>query len=351
MSSIKRGNRAVDIGATLSLKNLDSQAAPRSESPRTAVGELLGERRQYLEQDNARLTSRVADLESEVKQWSEALPVVQLDPKLVEPSRFANRLEESFASKDFSLFKDEIVAAGGNVQPIKVAAIPGTNPQRYSIIYGHRRHRACLESSLPVNAIIENLDDRSQFVEMDRENRGRRDLSPFEQGIWYLRAVTPVTQLTPTGDAGWAIFSSKYELANALGLDRGNVTKACQIAELPSVVLDAFPSRNEIQFNWATALHREITTSKAEVIARANDVLRKRNQGEGFSSKDVFLALTTTESTAQEIGPSVVEIVSRSGAKAAKVIRDKQGRTRIEFTETLDEKYADKIIEFLGKLL
>ena len=35
----------------------------------------------------------------------------------------------------------------------------------------------------------------------------------------------------------------------------------------------------------------------------------------------------------------------------AKVIRDKHGRTRIEFAETLDEKYADKIIEFLGKLL
>lgn len=351
MSSIRRGNRAVDIGATLSLKNLDTQSTSRHEGPRTAVGELLGERRSALEQDNARLTSRVADLESEVKQWSDALPVVQLDPKLVEPSRFANRLAESFASKDFALFKEEIVAAGGNVQPIKVAAIPGTNPQRYSIIYGHRRHRACLEASLQVNAIIENLDDRSQFVEMDRENRGRKDLSPFEQGIWYLRAVTPTTQLTPTGEAGWGIFSTKYELANVLGLDRGNVTKACQIAELPSVVLDAFPSRNEIQFNWATMLHREITKSKAEVIARANSVLRKRTQGEVLSPKDVFLSLTTAKSDAQEIGPSVVDIVSRSGTKAAQVIRDKQGRTRIEFIETLDEKSADRIIDFLGKIL
>lgn len=351
MSSIKRGNRAVDIGATLSLKNLDTQPAPRHDGPRTAVGELLGERRSALEQDNARLTSRVADLESEVKQWADALPVVQLDPKLIEPSRFANRLEESFASKDFALFKEEIVAAGGNVQPIKVSAIPGTTPQRYSIIFGHRRHRACLESALPVNAIIENLDDRTQFVEMDRENRGRKDLSCYEQGIWYVRAITPVTQLTPSGEAGWGIFANKNDLARALGLDKGNVTKACQVAELPGAVLDAFPARNEILFNWATALNAEATRDKPALIGRANAIQRRRNQGEMISSKEVFSELVSSGNKSEEIGASVFDIVSQSGRKAAKVTRDRKGRTKIEFNESLDEVTADKIIEFIGKVL
>lgn len=348
--SVKRGNRPVDIGASLSLKNLDAATSARAEGPRTAAGELLAERRQNLEEANSRLQARVNALEGEVQYWSEAKPVIQLDPKLVEPSRFANRLEESFASEDFRIFTEEIVAAGGNVQPIKVAAIPGTSPQRYSIIFGHRRHRACLNSGLLVNAIVENLNDRAQFIEMERENRGRRELSTYEQGIWYLRAITPVTSLTSSGEAGWGLFSSRVELAAALGVDKSNVSRACQIAELPNAVLDAFPARNEIQFRWATELHRAMTNNLSGLIARANAVTRRRSDGESLTSKDVYALLTADESAPEEIGASEVEITNKDGGLAAKLIRDKSGKTRIVFAAPLNEKATDKIVEFLGKL-
>lgn len=148
--STKRGNRPTDIGAMLSLGNLDAavtaRSTPATESrPRTAAGELLAERRSGLESENARLRAQVGDLQSEVQKWSDSLPVLALDPDLVEHSRFANRIAESFDTPEFREFKAEIQAAGGNVQPIKVVPIPGTEPLRYSIVYGHRRHRACLE--------------------------------------------------------------------------------------------------------------------------------------------------------------------------------------------------------------
>lgn len=348
--SVKRGSRAIDIAAGLRLDKLDTPARQRSSEPKTAAGELLAEYRGGLEEQNSRLQSRVAELEEDQQKWAGATPSVPLDPTLIEPSRFANRLAESFAAPEFQAFKAEIIASGGNVQPIKVAPIPGTNPQRYSVVYGHRRHRACLEAGLRVNALIENLSERAKFVEMDRENRGREDLAAYEQGIWYLRAVTPAGSPILGDLAGWGLFGSKADLASALGLDKGNVSKACQIAELPEVVLDAFPRRNDIQFNWATALHRAMTNNGQELVARANAVLQDRKKGAELSAKDVYARLTASEGSA-EAGPSELEIIGRSGGAGARMTRDKKGRTTIAFEAPLDEATADKIVQFLASVL
>lgn len=348
--SIKRGVRPTDIGAALNLGNLDEAiSSRRAESkPRTAAGELLAERRSGLEVENARLNSQLGELQAEVQKWAGASPVLALDPHLVEPSRFANRLAESFASDDFALFREEIRASGGNVQPIKVAPIPGTTPQRYTIVFGHRRHRACLEEGLPVHAIVENLTESAQFVEMERENRGRRDLSAYEQGVWYLRACSPTIPADKGSLPGWGLFASKADLAAALGIDKGNVSKACQIAELPEAVLDAFPSRNEIQFNWATALHRAMKESKTTLIARANGLSRERGAGKGMSAKDVYTSLVAGPEAPAEAGGLDMEVIGKAGRAIAHVIRDKKGRTRVEFLQPLDSVGTDKLVQFLS---
>lgn len=348
--SSKRGNRPTDIGAMLSLGNLDAAITARSSvgenRPRTAAGELLAERRTSLETENARLKSQVTDLQSEVQKWSESLPVVALDPALVEHSRFANRLAESFDTPDFKDFKHEIEQAGGNVQPIKVVPIPGTQPQRYSIVYGHRRHRACLDLGLKVNAIVENLSERGQFVEMERENRGRRDLSAYEQGLWYLRACSPVIPQDKGGQPGWALFGSMSEMADALGVDKGNVSKACQIAELPDAVLSAFGRPTEIQYNWATALTRARKLDLPGLLSRAAEVRRRRESGEILSAKTVYQLLTAPAQVAVEQGADV-ELTRPDGTRFARLLRDKKGRTVIEFDEPLSSVMTDRLVEGL----
>lgn len=352
--STKRGNRPTDIGAMLSLGNLDAavtaRATPSAESrPRTAAGELLAERRSGLETENARLRAQVGDLQAEVQKWSDSLPVVALDPDLVEHSRFANRIAESFDTPEFREFKAEISAAGGNVQPIKVVPIPGTDPQRYSIVYGHRRHRACLELGIKVNAIVENLSERGQFIEMERENRGRRDLSAYEQGLWYLRACSPVIPAEKGTQPGWALFGNMSEMAEALGVDKGNVSKACQIAELPDAVLAAFGRPTEIQFNWATALTRARKQDLTGLLGRAAEVRRRREAGELLSAKTVYSLLTAPAQVAVEQGAEL-ELTRADGTRFARLLRDKKGRTVVEFDAPLSSAATDKLVEGLVKL-
>ena len=121
-----------------------------------------------------------------------ALPVRRLDPQSVRASGWANRHEDSYRDPGFLALKADIAAAGGNVQPIKVrprpAGVPGvglSNPPAgqpaaaeagaamYEIVFGHRRHRACLELGLPVSAMVEDLAEQQMFVQMERENRAR----------------------------------------------------------------------------------------------------------------------------------------------------------------------------------
>jgi len=179
-----------------------------------------------------------------------------IDAKLIHPSHWANRNEASFKSTDFENLKLEIESAGGNVQAIKVRP-RATKLGEFEIVFGHRRHRACLELDLPVLAVIEELTDVELFAQMDRENRQRADLRPFEQGVMYVRAL----------DEG--LFPSLRKMSEALGVDVGNASKAMTLARLPAQVLAAFSSPLDLQQAWATYLSAALQKDPDIVLSRA----------------------------------------------------------------------------------
>lgn len=236
--------------------------APLQAKPRTAIGAIsaslaLG---RSVEAENRALKDRL-------KTFEDATVVEFLDPVQVRPSRFANRHAQSFGGADFEALKAEIASAGRNVQPIKVrrmvtqAAAAGTGGAvRYEIAFGHRRHRACLELGLPVAAIVEDMNDAQLFAEMDRENRERANLSPWEQGAMYKRAL----------DAG--LFPSLRKLASALGVQAGNASTAVQLAALPDAVVAAFESPLVLQYRWGAPLQAALDRDRAGVLARAGEL-------------------------------------------------------------------------------
>src|SRR5689334_7013152 len=162
---------------------------------------------------------------ADVGQWGQANPTELLLPGRIRPSRFANRHESSFQGADFEALRTEIKEAGGNIQPIKVR--PLAKPEgdvRFEIIFGHRRFEACRQLSLPVLAVVDSVDDRTLFAEMDRENRARKDLSPWEQGVMYRRALNE------------GLYPSNRKMAEALGVDLGGLGRTLMLADLPAEV-------------------------------------------------------------------------------------------------------------------
>jgi ParB family chromosome partitioning protein len=200
----------------------------------------LRERAQEAEQLRSKLGEALGDLQ----QWQGAKAARPIDARQIVASPYANRHEINFSGPAFEALRAEIEGAGGNVQPIKVRAVgTGEDGQpRYEVVFGHRRHRACLELGLPVLAVIDNLDDRALFVEMDRENRARKDLSAWEQGMMYRRALN------------LGLYPSNRKLAEAVGVDLSALGKALALADLPEVVVAAFASPLALQFRWAKPL-------------------------------------------------------------------------------------------------
>jgi ParB family chromosome partitioning protein len=217
-------------------------------------------------------------LKLQLEQFEGASATRHIDPKKVHASSWVNRSELSFTSdcKEFEALKQEILASNGNIQPIKVRPHP-TLQGEYEIVFGHRRHRACLELEIDVFALIEQVDDVTLFVDMDRENRNREALSPYEAGVTYTRAL----------DKG--LFVNMKALAQALGIDPSNLRKYVLLARLPPDVIAAFRTPLEIQQGWAIDLDAAVQKDPERVLAVAKQLQQSTPR---LGSKQVFTQLT-----------------------------------------------------------
>lgn len=272
---------------------------------------------------------KLAQLETRLKEFEGVLPVRLIPAAKVVASKWANRVEPSFHTAEFGLLREEIARSGGNVQPIKVRTI--ADGEQYEIVYGHRRHRACLELDLPVLALIDEVSEQDLFKEMERENRHRRDLSPWEQGVMYRRALDE------------NLFRSLGELAREIGIDKGNVSKALRLAELPEIVVSAFASPLDLQYRWAKPLADAIQLDGERVMAVAKQ-----------------LATTSRAQPPKQVLDSLLGKVARQGAERAVKVNGKtlasisvdQGRGSVRFANAvLTDEIADQLYTFLEKLL
>ena len=300
------------------------------ERPRTAIGAISASIAM-----GRGVQAENRDLRAKLEHYEDATVVEFLDPKRIKPSRFANRHELSFAGPEFDGLKADIQAAGRNVQPIKVrrAGHDADGHDEFEIAFGHRRHRACLELGLPVAAIVEVLTDAQLFSEMERENRERQDLSPWEQGVMYKRAI----------DDG--LFPSLRQLASSIGAQVGNVSTAIQLASLPSEVIDAFPSPLSLQFRWGTALKAAIDRNYEEVLIQARDLAAMQPK---LAAKDVLARLTGAAVSARRNAP--IQLTSQ-GTVVGFWDQDQKGNVSMRIKAgSLSNAKVKRLREFLEKL-
>lgn len=229
-------------------------------------------------------------LKESVAKYEGSEPTKKLDPKSIRSSHWANRSEDSFKSKKFEEFKSEIASAGGNVQPIKVRPIAGVK-EEYEIVFGHRRHRACLDLGLLVLALIEDVNDTELFTQMDRENRQRADLRPYEQGVMYARAL----------DEG--LFPSMRKMAESMGVSVAGVSKVVTLSKLPADILNAFETPLDIQFDWGSAIGSALQKNPDFVLSRAREIATHKPRP---GASQVFKELMSKEGVKSLNTPKVV---------------------------------------------
>lgn len=77
----------------------------------------------------------------------------------------------------------ESITTSGQRLPILVRPSK-KNRNRYEVIYGRRRLKACRELKITVKAYVQDMDDQAALLEKGIENTNRRDLSFYEKALF-----------------------------------------------------------------------------------------------------------------------------------------------------------------------
>lgn len=183
--------------------------------------------------------------------------VICIAPEMVHPPQVSSRHASAFSGPDFAQLLHSVKLAGRNVQPILVRRLH-ENPGHFKILFGERRHRACLQAGIQVHAIVdESTDDSSAFFNTLHENQGRRQLTPLELGrqVRYGLAC--------------GIFATQDDAAQKLARNKSIVSRAVDIASLPDDLIDAFPFPHQLQYRFAKLLVDAVEADPVAVIAEA----------------------------------------------------------------------------------
>lgn len=305
---------------------------------KTAPGTMMG----FLTAQSTAMVEAEA-LKERVKTLEGESPLRKLDPLTVKASKWANRHEASFLTAEFQELKAEIAAAGGNVQPIKVRPVQvlnGSTPPTdatYEVIFGHRRHRACLDLGIPVFAAVEDASDVSLFEQMERENRGRKNLSAWEQGTMYRKAL----------DDG--LYSSLRRLAESLGVDVSLVSKSVSLARLPEPVVAAFQSPLDIQFRWAAPLAEAMQKDPDGTLERARTLAGARGD---LNAAGVFSKVIGLPDPVLNGSTPATLTISKAGKVAGKLTADSKGRAVVRFeASALPESKRKALVKVIEDFL
>lgn len=146
--------------------------------------------------------------------------------------------EESCRAEIASVDRD------GQLVPVVGRQLRGNPDFDIEIICGARRLFIARHLRIPIRVEIRELTDRQAAVAIQTENSLRKQTSPYERGMWL---ATLLRQ---------GIYRSRDEMARDLRITPTQVTRLLKFAELPAIVIAAFPSPHDILESWAVELHK-----------------------------------------------------------------------------------------------
>jgi ParB family chromosome partitioning protein len=335
-----------DKAAKISFDDLDDESAASksssaAETPSPSPAQLISTKPRSTGvagiTDRINLQHQLADLQAKVSAYEGGGVVVMLDPNRVRESKWKNRHELAYSTPEYADLKEEIASAGGNEVPIKVRRIGKAQDgeDEYEIVWGRRRNRACRELGFQVAAIIEELDDLEAFKQMERENRSRADLSPWEQGVMYKDALDQ------------KLFASQNQMAAALNVAKGGLSMALALASLPDEIVRAFPSPLDLQFRWAIELTKALEADPARVLTLAEQFA---NASPRPSAKEVFAALVGGSEVVK--AASITKEIRVGDRVLGSFIRDGRGAVSVKLKKgALSPANEKKLVEFLERLV
>ncbi len=203
--------------------------------------------------------------------------VVFADPFRCRPWDLHDRFQQSI-TKESCRAEIASFSLQGQLVPAVGRPLAGDPDFDIEIICGARRLFVARHLNRPLLVDVRSLSDREAIIAMDIENRQRMDISPYERGLGYLRWLRG------------GHFRSQEDIADCLQVSTSQVSRLVKLAQLPSIVVDAFGNPAEIAEAWGLELGAALEDS-----LRRQQILRKArliaSNSDRPSARDVYIRL------------------------------------------------------------
>lgn len=169
--------------------------------------------------------------------------LVTADPFRCRAWEFSNRIEQ-YVTAESCRAEIESVIRNGQLVPA-IGRILTDNPDfEVEIICGARRLFVARHLKIPIRVELRELTDHQAAEAVEFENSLRKQVSPYERGLWLAKLLRE------------KVYPSQDELARQLRITPTQVSRLLKFTELPEIVLGAFASPHDILESWAVELHK-----------------------------------------------------------------------------------------------
>lgn len=175
--------------------------------------------------------------------------LVYVDPKECEPWLYANRQDDELGDIEELV---ESIKTNKQLQPALIRNhLSPHDGIKYEIIFGRRRHIACLKLGIPFLAIKKNLPNaQDAIVSQDAENKLRNDVSDYSNALLYKRLLED------------KVFKTEKELGEKLRLSPATFNNLMAYAKIPQDIIKKIPNIHSLSKQMAVRLVQILNKSK-----------------------------------------------------------------------------------------
>lgn len=174
--------------------------------------------------------------------------LIFVDPKTCEPWKYANRQEDELGEMAELI---ESIKCNKQLQPALVRKHPHPhNGIIYEVIFGRRRHLACLNLGIPFLVICKEISNDQDAIQVqDAENKYRKDISPYSNALLYQKLLND------------GLFKTEKELAEKLRMPASTLNDLLVFSKLPIELVSKIPNIHSLSKNFALKLMNSLKQS------------------------------------------------------------------------------------------
>lgn len=188
--------------------------------------------------------------------------LLYIDPKECEPWEFANRHQDEMGDIEGLMASIE---KNKQLQPALIRDHPKPHDNiKYEVIFGRRRHQACLNLAIPLLVIKKpNMNLMEALSCQHSENKCRDDVSPYSDALIYKKLLDN------------RLVKSQKALAESLNISQQTLSDVLSFAKLPERLINLIPNPHKLSTKMSlkmVSLIEKDPSNLIKLLERATEI-------------------------------------------------------------------------------